>query len=200
MSNSKNTLDDVDLVRRILDGDEDAETAMIDKYSDGVWAILARWRVRGAVEAEDLFQDVWLTVLAKIRKGDLDSPAALRSFIATTARFVVNAAYRYESRRRHDEFDEGNLGNSQPPQWMIMDMRIRARLIKRYLDELAPTHREVLLLYFVSELPRKEICEILGINSQNLSRRLHAAKVALRKFIETRMPDLGWDNDQTRHF
>ena len=190
---------DPDLVRRIQNGDTRAETALIDKYSMGVWAILARWRIRGAVEATDLYQDTWMTVLAKIRNGDLESPSALGSFIATTARFVLNGAYRYEKRRRHDEFEEGDMETPQPPQWMMIDSRFRARMIKQYLHELSPGHRDLLLMYFVSELSREEICGILGITPQTLSRRLHSAKAAFRRFLDNRMPDLGWEDDKARH-
>lgn len=191
--------DDPELVRRIQQGDSSAESALIDKYSMGVWAILARWRVRGAVEATDLYQETWMAVISKIRKGELESPSALGSFIATTARFVLNGAYRYEKRRIHDEFEDEGLETPQPPQWMMIDSRFRARMIKQYLHELPAGHRDLLLMYFVSELSREEICGILGITSQILSRRLHSAKAAFRQFLENRMPDLGWDDDEERH-
>lgn len=185
--------DDATLVQRIRSGDQQAETALIERYSLGVWAILARWRVRGAIEAADLYQETWDIVLRKIRAGDTRSPDAIRSFISSTARFVLNGAFRREKRREHGPMED--IADPMPPTWMMLDARFRARLVRRFLNELPSGHRDLLLMYFVSEYSREEICARLDISSEQLSRRLYSAKAAFREFLSRRMPSLGLTDD-----
>ena len=58
-------VNDVDLVRRTLDGDQDAFTALVNKYQKSVHALV--WRKIGDFHiAEELTQDVFLKVYKRL--------------------------------------------------------------------------------------------------------------------------------------
>lgn len=184
---------DAGLVERIQSGDRAAECELIDRYSLAVWAILSRWRPRGAIAAEDLYQDTWHVVITKIREGKTNKPNSIDAFIAQTARFTLNGAYRKERIRQHDRLasdGRNEVADRTPDAWVAIDARFRARITRQFLATLGRDRRDLLFMYFVSEYTREEIMQALDITGPQLSRRLHSARAVFRKFIQERMPEL----------
>ena len=184
---------DTGLVERIRNGDSAAEGELIDRYSLAVWAILSRWRMRGAVAAEDLYQDTWNIVITKIRAGETNKPGSIDAFIAQTARFTLNGAYRRERIRQHDRLmSDGKhaIADRAPDAWVGIDAQRRADLTRQFLESLGRDRRDLLFMYFVSENSREEIMQALNITGPQLSRRLHSARAVFRKFIQQTMPEL----------
>ena len=52
------------------------------------------------------------------------------------------------------------------------------------LDELAPEHREVLVLRYVEDMTYEEIARVVGCEVGTVRSRLHYAKRALRGVLE----------------
>src|SRR5262245_221388 len=73
-----------DIVERIASGDRSAETALVRRFSHVVLYVLRR-RVRDDEAARDLHQETFITVLRRLRAGELESAAALPAFVRQTA-------------------------------------------------------------------------------------------------------------------
>src|SRR4029434_1997777 len=83
-----------ELVSRICTGDTTAEAELVPRYGRGVSLILRR--VAGARTAvDDLFQEVFLLAIVKVRHGELRDPDRLSGFICALAR---NLAIDYSRR------------------------------------------------------------------------------------------------------
>jgi DNA-directed RNA polymerase specialized sigma24 family protein len=70
-----------DLVIRARGGDQQAWTALVERYAPLVWSICRRHRL-GCAGAEDVSESVWLQLVEQI--GALHDPAAVDSWLATT--------------------------------------------------------------------------------------------------------------------
>src|SRR5262245_42669553 len=74
------------LVTRIIGGDAGAEAELVELFEGAVLHIIRRIAKNSSM-VEDFSQDTFLTVIRKIRNGDLQQPESLGAFIANTARF-----------------------------------------------------------------------------------------------------------------
>ena len=71
------------LVARARNGDKQAWDALVERYGPLIWSICRRHRL-GRAEADDAGQAVWLQLVDHL--GTVRDPAALASWLATTAR------------------------------------------------------------------------------------------------------------------
>ena len=70
--------DDVQLIRRILSGDESAFSTLVDKHQKGVHALI--WRKVGDFHhAEEITQDVFIQVYKKL--GTLKDPKCFAGWL-----------------------------------------------------------------------------------------------------------------------
>lgn len=70
-----------------------------------------------------------------------------------------------------------------------LDARRKLALVRRELDRLPHTHRDVLLLKEVQQLASEEVCHALDISPVNLRVRLHRARKALRAAVEVALKE-----------
>ena len=103
-----NELELTELVKRIIAGDSAAEEALIRRYHQGVAIIIDRI-VRNRSVTEDIFQDTFKIVLAKVRRGELRESERLSGFVCGVAR---NAAIDHIRRTRHIRNLEA-IGNAE---------------------------------------------------------------------------------------
>lgn len=126
--------------------------------------------------ADDVLQEVWVRVIRRI--GSLRDR---RAFVAWLYRIARNEVY---SRARvRDPFREFAAEHLELPADVVeptFDAEDAARL-HQGLGRLKSHHREILTLYFLEELPHRQIAEILGIRANTVRTRLYYAKQALRK-------------------
>lgn len=166
------------LVVRCQTGDEAALSELIARYAPRIRFYLRK--MVGDVYCDDLLQDVWVDVFAKVsRLRDADA------FSAWIYRIARDKAYRRLSRRRRDHVPidgalADELGAADEEEWSAEDVAA----VRVALDELAAEHREVLLLRFVEDMSYEQIGEVTDTPIGTVRSRLHYAKRALRAAIE----------------
>ncbi|MBI4255706.1 MAG: sigma-70 family RNA polymerase sigma factor [Candidatus Rokubacteria bacterium] len=185
---------DLRLLERLRAGDGAALETLMAQFSNRVYR-LAYGITRNAADAEEVVQDVFLTVC---RKSDsFEGRAALGSWIY---RVTANAALNKRRGKRQeletsleeqlprfkeDGHREGDrawvLADwSQNPERALLSGETRA-VLGRALDALPEHYRAVLTLRDVDELSNEETAEILGESVASVKSRLHRARMALRE-------------------
>jgi RNA polymerase sigma-70 factor (ECF subfamily) len=174
------------LVARIRNGERAAEAELVARYSRGVTLILRRAAAEPAV-AEDLFQEIFLLLLEKIRAGELRDPDRLSGFVCSLAR---NMTVDYFRRRQPAETlaDSGD-SNSVPepsPGPLERMMRIEdARSVRQVLSELpSDRDREILFRFYIGEEDKGRICADLGLTALHFNRVLHRARDRFREIFQ----------------
>jgi RNA polymerase sigma-70 factor (ECF subfamily) len=165
------------LVVRCQAGDEGAFAELVDRYQPRLRYYL-RKMLSGSPAAEDAAQDVWYDVVRAIPR--LANPGAFRAWLYRIAR---DRAWRVLRRRPppHRPIDDVEVAaNGTADEFTAEDVaRVHAAL-----DELAPEHREVVVLRFIEDMTYDEIAKVAGCPLGTVRSRLHHAKRALKRALE----------------
>lgn len=159
--------------------------------------VVARRIVRDEAEAQDAVQDAFVSVFNAI--GSFDGRSLLSTWMH---RITVNAALmRLRSRKRANErnienllpvFDESGHRAEHAPNFDDVKDRSEidpkmAQRVRDAINELPDDHRTILILRDIEELSTKEAAAVLDITPDAAKQRLHRARLALMKLIESSM-------------
>ena len=167
------------LVLRAQVGSQDAFTGLFRRYDARLLFYLRRL-VDSRADAEDVRQEVWMTVVRKL--VTLEDPAAFRTWLYRVAR---HRAISWLRRRRPEvSFDE-IAGFDEPAVELESDEEAgfgaeEAAAVNAALDSLPAGPREILSLRFLGGLSYAEIAAVLDRPVGTVRSRLHPAKAALR--------------------
>ena len=190
---------DASLVSRLRDGDEQAFTALVERYHSSMLALALSFVPSRAV-AEEVVQDTWVAVLRGL--GRFEERSSLRTWLFT---ILVNRARSTGVREARSvpvadagpAVDASRFGPSgawvQPPEHWIeeADSRLDAAkltaLLRGCLDGLPGRQREVVLLRDVEGLSSAEVCQVLTISEANQRVLLHRGRSKLRQLLESEL-------------
>lgn len=172
--------DDVQLLRRIGQGDEDAMAAFYREHGRVVLAqvlLVARERVL----AEEIVQDTMFAVWRGA--GSFRGESSARSWVIAIARRQTRDRLRGRRLRVVDDAFLADQPSSSPgPEVMALDRADLAE-VTGAIRELAASHREVLGLVFGSGLSLPEVAGVLEIPVGTVKSRLTAARTALSRIL-----------------
>jgi RNA polymerase sigma-70 factor (ECF subfamily) len=146
--------------------------------------VLRYFRGRGAVNAEDLAQQVWLDVARGLAtfEGDLDH---FRRWLFTIAYRRLADEWR-QPRHRHetatDDVPAAPVHDAVPTDgldWAVATIR-----------RLPPALADAVLLRVVADLDVGEIAEILGISAGTVRVRVHRGLLRLRELLDPSEKDV----------
>jgi RNA polymerase sigma-70 factor (ECF subfamily) len=181
---------DLELVRRIKAGDEEAFEQMVDRYHARVYS-LSYGVLRNAEDAEEVTQDSFWTLYRKI--GTFDES---KKFFSWFYRVALNQAYSRARRRPAPtvpidgtlpRFDErGHHVAWDFPDWSAkVEDEVSARELAakagEYIAELPPAYRDVIWMADVEEMTPADIAETLEISIPAFKSRLHRARLHVRE-------------------
>jgi RNA polymerase sigma-70 factor, ECF subfamily len=187
-------VDDLSLLKCLRAGDSSALEVLMGRYAARVYR-LAQGITRSASDAEEVVQDVFMTIY---RKGDsFEGRSTLGSWIY---RVTINAALnRRRGKRQEVEtsieenlpafVEDGHRAGdrtylladwSQDPEAALLSEETRG-LLNRAIDSLRDDYRAVLVLRDVEDLPNAEIAETIGESVASVKSRVHRARMALRE-------------------
>ncbi len=164
------------LVLRCQAGDESAFTALYTRYRGPTQRYLRGLLAPDA--AEDVFQEVWLTVFRQIRR--VTNPGGFRTWLFRTARHRAIDALRKE--RRRSRLAREAFSPSGPAAGVTSEAGPSADTgtLDATLATLSPEHREALQLRFYEDLSYAEIAAITGCPLGTVRSRIHHAKSKLK--------------------
>ena len=135
-------------------------------------------------DACDLTQETFFVWARKHHQ--LKNPANARAWLFTT----LHREFLKTCRRRKrfvDESAEEAIENAPEVSPDCVN-RIDARTLLRFLAELDEDHRAALVLYYMEDLPYKEIAEVLGIPLGTVQSRIARAKIQLLRHLTEPSP------------
>jgi RNA polymerase sigma-70 factor (ECF subfamily) len=151
-----------ELMRLAKAGDSEAYGQLYELYYTPVFRYVYI-RVRDKEEANDLAQTVFLKIFSALPNFKEQNKSSLAYFF-TVARNTVIDHWRTKKETKVDDFDaivERTADDSDSPH-ISYERSENQELIQRALQELTDIQREVITLKFMSDLPNKEIAELLG--------------------------------------
>jgi RNA polymerase sigma-70 factor (ECF subfamily) len=167
---------DAILVAGIKAGDDDAFTAVVERYQVAIGRYLLRL-VSDPALAEDLCQETFIRAYRAIFKTD--DELALRPWLY---RIATNAAYSALRRRRRAPASLDDLAqHKQPHRAAYLERQaIQRDLVQRALARLSPEHAVLLLLNAVEGFNYHEIAAIMDLSAEATRKRIYRAKKQFR--------------------
>lgn len=182
-------LEEKEIVEQAKQGDKQALSILVNTYSSRVYNLALRI-VRNKEEAEDVLQDTFLTVVAKLHTFDGRS-----SFFTWLYRIATNSALmllRKKKIRRanfkSNDFDpeQNELNNlidwSQDPTIGLDNEEVKYK-INEAINTLKEKYKTVFVLRDIEGISTKETSEILDITEENVKVRLLRARQFLRNYL-----------------
>ena len=167
----------IDVIQAQL-GDDEAFMQLVDRYSGRLLYYIRRL-LEDADRADDVLQDVWLTVYRKI--NTLRDASAFSVWLYRTARNRAISLLRDDSRyvfvKSYDE-SEPIDEDRDDPSFEDIDK------LHRVLTTLSPDQKEAIVLRFFEQMNYQEIAEVMGCSLGTVRSRIHYAKQELRKKME----------------
>jgi len=151
-------------------GTNDCELEIVEKYSTMVYK-LAFARTRNKSDAEDIFQEVFLTYIRKNPTFENEEHEK-----AWFIRVTINCSkdlWKYNNKRSHDELDE-NIPGIEPNE----------EILGEYLDKLPQDYRTIIHLFYYEDLPTSKISEILKKKESTVRMALTRARRMLKAFMK----------------
>ncbi|RAL21645.1 RNA polymerase subunit sigma-70 [Lujinxingia litoralis] len=195
------TLEDVQLAERAVDGDFAAFEKIVERHRDKVYR-LAFSLTKSEADAQDVVQEAFINIYRK-----LDTFAGDAQLSSWMYRIVVNAALmRLRKARRRNEVsveevhDGARLERSAPGEpagWRVRgDEAVENRELRDQIlaaiDQLDPKYQAVFLLREIEGLSLDQIASVLELSTGAVKTRLHRARLFLQAALE---PYLGREED-----
>lgn len=179
-----------DLLRRMAAGEEAAFTALYKTYQGGIYRF-ARQMTAGAGLAEEVTQEVFLTLMRDVRSFNA-SRGSLRAWLYGIAR---NCVLRCLERERpyvalESGTEEENMAELVADPCVPEDglaglgSRETVEQVRRAVLALPASYREVVVICELHELGYAEAAQILGCPVGTVRSRLHRARELLAQRLE----------------
>jgi RNA polymerase sigma-70 factor (ECF subfamily) len=195
---SRSEATDEALMLRFQNGDRSAFASLVRRHQAPLYNFAFRL-LRSSPAAEEVVQDAFVRVV--VNAGEFKHAARFSTWLYAITRNLCIDQVRKRTLRNHPSLDEAKRdeGGDGPTlgertadgranvERAAVSVEIRERLVAA-VDELPDEQREVFLLREVSNVPFKEIAEIVGIPENTVKSRMRYAlerlQAALSDFEE----------------
>jgi RNA polymerase sigma-70 factor (ECF subfamily) len=176
-------LTDQQLVRKTLDGEKEAFSVLIKRYSKQIYSLTYRL-TNDPEDARDLAQEAFIHIYKVLDKYDQK-----RSFFSWM--YKVSSNVCYNNLRRNKSKKEVSLdkiieftplvarGEVQPEERYV---RIETQaLVRKAVAELPEIYRMPLVLRYLEDLTYRQIAEVMDLPLTTIETRLYRGKALLQK-------------------
>jgi len=168
---------DAELLNRIAQRDCGAAAELFDLHSDEIFAFMARRT--GAVEAEDLLQEVFARALR--RASSFRGESTARTWLFAIARYVLLE----RSRVRIHLSETTNAAEPAPGPESLLIRTERATQLLCALERLPDDQAITFELHEIDGLRHEEIATLLGIRVATSRKRLQRATETLQSILSS---------------
>ncbi len=177
--------DDVQLIDKVLAGDDEAFTALVRKHQKSVHALA--WRKVGDFHiAEEITQDAFLRVYKHLPK--LKDPNQFSGWLYVITDRLCNTWLRKNKSLMESLEDVPMAEIEQTFYEHYVSARQekeaqthRSELVRKLLEKLPESERTVITLYYLGEMTAKEIGKFLGVSVNTVTSRLQRARERLQQ-------------------
>ena len=175
---------DVELINRILSGDDTAFASLVKKHEKQVHALA--WRKIGDFHiAEEITQDTFLKVYQKL--STLKDPNQFSGWLYVIATNLCRAWIR-KKRLETEPLEDTEIASiDETYSRYVAEERTKVtveaqrEVVKKLLAKLKESERTVMTLHYFGEMTCEEISRFLGVSTSAIKLRLHRARQRLKK-------------------
>lgn len=170
-------LDDQFYLDKILNGDPASYAFLVNKYKDMVYSIAIKI-LRDADDAQDLAQECFITAYQQLHKYQGRSKFSTWLYtIVYRAAVTQLRQNKLETAFIGDSVNE--VSDSAGNQFDQLQSKQVGQQVRIAIDKLPQTEALLVTLYYINDLPIKEIQEITGLSKPNIKIKLFRARKKL---------------------
>lgn len=179
--------DDLELVRHLLNGNDDAGAVIFDRYQRLVFSVAIRI-VRDEAEAEEVVQIVFLDIFRRVEKFD-PSRGTLKMWVLQYAYSrSVNRRHHLENRQFYTRLDFEEIDPEESSTACTngngLSQGETSRLVEQALGHLSHDQRKAIELVYFDGLTFPEAAEKTGHTLQSLRHHYYRGLIKIRDFIQ----------------
>lgn len=180
-------LTDEELAISYINGNNRAFDVLLSRTQNKLFSYIL-FVVRDEDRANDLFQETFVKVITKLHQGKYVDSGKFGAWIMRIAHNVIMDWYREQKSRNvvepTEENDLSKLSSND-----VLDINVENRYVneqvmtdvKRMMNMLPPTQREVVFMRFYQDMSFKEIAELTGVSINTSLGRMRYAILNLRR-------------------
>ncbi len=183
----------VDQIRR---GDPAGEVALYQNLVSGARLFLQR-RL-GTRDVDDTVHDLFLTIVATIRRGELREPERLMGFVRTLMyrQLFLEISRITKNRQKISGMETAaNLTGASPTPEQEALAHEKLALMKQVLQESSGRDYEVLTRFYLREQPSERICADMALTATQLQLLKSRAKARLAHLMRRKLARRGFSRE-----
>ncbi len=185
-----NAMTDETLVEMYIKGNDNAFDVLMKRYESKVFSYIF-YAVKNQELAEDLFQDVFVKVVVRLRNGKYQETGKFQAWLMRVAHNLVIDHFRKEPEETVISNDDSETDLFNDPSLAVNENReqemINRQLIadvKHLISRLPENQRQVLTMRYYEELSFKEIAELTNCSINTALGRMRYALINLKKMAK----------------
>lgn len=187
-------LNDQELVREYLSGNEPALASLINRHQRKVFSYIKKY-VKERNIAEDIFQDTFFKVVHTLKSGRYNEEGRFLPWVMTIAHNLCIDFFRDEKKMPSINQGKGSGSDEEYDIWERLDLtdscaeeRIEqkelGKNLKTLLKHLPDEQREIVIMRHSLDMSFKEIADLKQISINTALGRMRYAMLNLKKLIE----------------
>ena len=184
-----NMLTDDVLVARYTEGDNKAFDELLARYQSKLFNYIY-FIVRNQEVAEDLFQETFVKAIVTLQQGRYTASGKFGAWLTRIAHNMIIDGFRQERNENtisNDEtevdlFNDADLCDDNIEMQMVNEQTLAD--VRRLMDALPNSQREVVYMRYYQDLSFKEIAEIIGVSINTALGRMRYALLNMRRMAE----------------
>ena len=180
-------IEDQFYLNKVLSGDPASYAFLVNRYKDMVYSIALKI-LRDADDAQDLAQECFITAYQQLHKYQGRSKfstwlytIAYRAAVTQLRQNKLNTTFMGDSINEVSD----NTGNH----FEQLQSKQVGRQVRNAIDRLPQTEALLVTLYYINDLPVKEIQEITGLSTPNIKIKLFRARKKLAQQLAFLLDD-----------
>ena len=177
-------MNDNELIQKLLEGNQDAFSYMIDTYSKLLWEVVGGIlsKVGTTQDIEECISDVYVQIWKKPNAFN-QQKASLKTYLAVIAKGKALDRYRKLTKSKIVELDEAVQSTDDDLLDYIADKEMYQELYTAIASLTEPNKEIVIRRYFFEERPAN-ISKNISLPVKEVENRLYRSKLKLRKILE----------------
>lgn len=177
---------DEELVVSYAEGNNCAFEILLSRHKQSLFSYIL-YRVRNRDLADDIFQDTFIKAILTIKQGRYTENGKFRAWITRIAHNLIVDYFRQERSENtvsNDEYEFDLFNNSKLCEDNIETVMVKAQVfddVRKLVDYLPESQREVLKMRYYQELSFKEIADKTGVSINTALGRMRYAILNMRK-------------------
>lgn len=191
-----NGIDDQTIVERVLKGDTQSYSVLVDRYQDRIYSAVVNY-VANREDAIDITQEVFVKAYSKLNTFNAGS-----AFYTWIYRIAVNAAIdfiRKRKSRQTDSLDDDKYTQtgfepvskdmSTDPERVVVRGE-QVHMLRKAISLLSDKLRSALVLHDVEGLSQDEVAQILKVPVGTVKSRVSRARTELKYILSKQMGEI----------